>query len=93
MTTLAGVHVDPIFFFGSGPGFVYQTQSDPGFVNPVRSDPVRLILVLLTPIFRNNFVKILKFIKKKKLELIVKEEFRVLFNFLFLLLFVCLFFF
>ena len=55
MTVLAEIYGDPTVF-GSGPGFVNQTQSDqgfvnpvrsgPGFVNPIRSDPV---LVLLTP--------------------------------------------
>ena len=63
LTVLAEIHVDPMFFFGSSPGFVYRGQSDPdfvnpigsspGFVNPVRSDqiPSHLpILVLLTPL-------------------------------------------
>ena len=39
VTILAEIYGDPIFFFGSGPGFVNRTQSDPGFVNPIRSGP------------------------------------------------------
>ena len=62
VTILAGIHVDPVFFFGSGPVFFYRTQSDPGFVNPVRSgpdfsNPVWLDLIRTDPDFVNAHSK------------------------------------